>query len=208
MNAKKKCIISIHLIQRKLNTIYLDKSFSEKIKLFILKQYEPNIDISKLKILKKQFGKPYLKYPKLNLNFNVSHCKNVYVMAVINSCNEIGIDIEKMEALGEDFESLVNFCLHPVEKQEFVTSKNPLRCFYKHWVLKEAVLKACGVGLNIDLKKILLRKKNENSYSIFFKQKWNVYFKEIMNSFFLALAYPSVIEPIILLKKIMNVYEK
>ncbi|PKM52555.1 MAG: hypothetical protein CVV02_00010 [Firmicutes bacterium HGW-Firmicutes-7] len=91
-------------------------------------------------------GKPYLKnYP--NIYFNISHCKVGVVCAI--SDNEVGIDIEKVEAF--DLE-LGKYCCSPEELDRILSSNSPEAEFYSLWTKKESFLKLTGEGLNTDLK--------------------------------------------------------
>ena len=84
-----------------------------------------------------------------SLQFNIAHSQNMVVCAVTLE-DEIGVDVEKVEgpivdivnrffAAGEK----VYLSQHPSEKQNKIA--------YQLWTLKEAFVKAKGVGLSLSL---------------------------------------------------------
>jgi len=83
--------------------------------------------------------KPFLT----GIEFNVTHSKNLVVMAV--SRLPIGIDIEFINQ-AFDFEPLLSNCFHPEEINSLKNNPNA-DDFYRLWTRKEAVLKATGEGL-------------------------------------------------------------
>jgi phosphopantetheinyl transferase len=93
--------------------------------------------------LEKTFrGKPFL--PENPLFFNLSHTKNAFLMAFCIR-NEVGVDLEFTEP-NEDFISLSNYAFSPDE--QVILSGNPCaETFLKIWTMKEAYLKATGIGM-------------------------------------------------------------
>lgn len=94
-------------------------------------------------------GKPFFAdhFNHLNLNFNISHSKNLAVYG-ITQANLIGVDIEylrtnlEMLALAKRFFSA----------QEYLAISNlsgntQLNLFFRLWTCKEAYLKAVGLGI-------------------------------------------------------------
>lgn len=91
-------------------------------------------------------GKPYLKNSRMCIS--KSDTKNYIAVAV--SDTDIGIDIEEasrradIQALSSRF-----FCS---EEQEYIASQNDMhRAFLKIWTRKEALLKADGIGIRVEL---------------------------------------------------------
>jgi len=94
-------------------------------------------------------GKPRLQGTGERLRFNLSHCKDVGVLAVAWN-NEVGIDVEQPRRVSPD---VAQRYFSPAELRELSRLEGDqwrdgfLRC----WTRKEALLKAEGVGLRIPL---------------------------------------------------------
>lgn len=96
-----------------------------------------------------QYNRPYLNE---TVDFNIAHSA-AYVICAISKETKVGVDIEKMEAMDvEDFD------MHFSKKESIALkqSKDPMNDFYSIWSQKEAVAKADGRGLGIDLPTIEL----------------------------------------------------
>jgi len=91
---------------------------------------------------KGRFGKPYLS--ETNLFFNVSHSKYAFLLGFCFG-GRIGIDIELLTG-SEDLSSLVHYAFSDAEIQYCNNGENTGR-FAEIWTLKEAFLKAVGVGM-------------------------------------------------------------
>lgn len=96
-------------------------------------------------------GKPELQHPLMSLCYNTSHSGEKIVLAV--STYDVGIDIESFNPRLE-MEPVAGYAfsineLHALEKD---VQKNDL--FYYIWTRKEALLKAQGIGLKMDVKQI------------------------------------------------------
>lgn len=101
------------------------------------------------KIIKDNYGKPYLL--DSNFNFNISHSGNTVVC--IFSKQEIGIDIEEINEI--DY-SLFENVFSSQELAEI--NKEGLDKFYEFWTKKESVIKAIGKGMSIPLTEIEIDK--------------------------------------------------
>jgi 4'-phosphopantetheinyl transferase len=99
-----------------------------------------------------KFGKPKLAAPAeaRGIQFNLSHTRDLLACAV-SAESEVGVDVEwidpaiEIEAIGRHF-------LHEFDRQQLasVPVDRRIECFHQIWVLKEAYLKAHGVGLSRD----------------------------------------------------------
>ncbi|WP_168381004.1 4'-phosphopantetheinyl transferase family protein [Modicisalibacter radicis] len=76
--------------------------------------------------------------------FNVSHAGE-YALIALAPCGEIGIDIERRQP-DADLAALVAWVLSPREQRDHASGKAALP-FIERWVVKEAALKALGVGI-------------------------------------------------------------
>jgi 4'-phosphopantetheinyl transferase len=96
------------------------------------------------------YGKPYVDQPRASryLHFNVSHSDELALVAVSRQ-REVGVDLERARPL-DGIDDLVTRYFAPAER--LVLDRVPpdarLSTFYRYWTLKEAYLKAWGVGLS------------------------------------------------------------
>lgn len=92
--------------------------------------------------LSKNFrGKPYLPDA---VYFNLSHTKKSYIIA-LSSIGEIGVDME-YQIPGKSIRELIEYAFSP-DEQSFIKNEGDENTFLKMWTLKEAYLKATGIGL-------------------------------------------------------------
>lgn len=99
------------------------------------------------------WGKPALcpqRHPALqDLRFNLSHCAGLVAVAVAWA-REVGVDVERLDALSQPGE-LAPSVLGRREQQDWQQIGPDLRAqqhfLMTRWTLKEAVLKAVGLGL-------------------------------------------------------------
>lgn len=86
-------------------------------------------------------GRPYLQQP---VDFNITHAGNMVVCAASTGI-KLGIDLEEVKPLDfSDFHG--QFTAH--EWENIHTDANPLQRFYYYWTIKEAVVKADGIGIS------------------------------------------------------------
>ncbi|MEY3220526.1 MAG: hypothetical protein RIT27_1883 [Pseudomonadota bacterium] len=89
-------------------------------------------------------GRPYLKNQP---NFNLSHTDH-WVVCALTEKGKIGIDLEKIKML--NYQGLLKRFFNAQEQALFQTEKG----FFEGWTRKEAILKAQGCGLRVELKQI------------------------------------------------------
>lgn len=77
--------------------------------------------------------------------FNLSHSGHA-AAAVLADGGMLGIDLEQRRA-GRDWRGVANHYYTPAEQAWLDRQSDPEAAFYMLWVLREAVLKACGSGL-------------------------------------------------------------
>lgn len=91
-----------------------------------------------------EHNKPALDYPRVNLQFNLSHSDEQLLIAVTLD-HAIGIDIEKIK---KTFNPGIVSRFFSVREQTALTQANdPASFFYQIWSRKEAIIKALGKGL-------------------------------------------------------------
>ncbi|OQS40185.1 hypothetical protein B0T45_10850 [Chromobacterium haemolyticum] len=90
-----------------------------------------------------EHGKPVLAWPGVPA-FNVSH-SGAYALIAIARGGQVGVDIETVQPM-RDVPALAEQTLLPVEL-ELCGHGRDVGAFFQLWTIKEAVLKAWGVGI-------------------------------------------------------------
>jgi 4'-phosphopantetheinyl transferase len=98
------------------------------------------------------FGKPYVDGSLCQ--FNISHSSDSLAIAV--SLSQVGVDIERKRYVNPH--QLARACMSEAERADLSLMSEPaaLEYFFRIWTAKEALLKAAGLGLQIDPKQISL----------------------------------------------------
>jgi len=107
-----------------------------------------NVTPTDLVFAKHEYGKPYL----LNhtLHFNHSHSQQYYALALSERVKDIGIDVEELDRKVR-LDSLAQHAFHPDEYAIWQSLDQDREYWFKVWTTKEAVLKASGLGIRLDL---------------------------------------------------------
>jgi len=103
------------------------------------------------------FGKLYVDGS--NIFFNISHTNKSFILA-FSTLGRVGIDIEKLNG-NEDIPSLLQYAFSENEVS-YCKNANLNQRFAEVWTLKEAFLKAVGVGLLSKLTLISVKGASEN----------------------------------------------
>ena len=120
----------------------------------LLEKYLKNIQKEELLFDRTKYGKPYLcdLINLHNIKFNLSHSYD-YIVYAFTKNNNVGVDIEfiNRDIVIEDI--IENSCSEQ-EKLLLNDLNKDDKCntFYKFWVIKEAIVKAMGVGMSFDLR--------------------------------------------------------
>jgi len=110
------------------------------------------LPVSDQQVVRTNFGKPYLNdYP--DFSFNHSHSQNFYALATSRNVQNLGIDIEELSRKVR-FEALAQHAFHPEELKHWKTLAYDPEYWFKVWTIKEAVLKASGLGIRINLNEL------------------------------------------------------
>ena len=111
-----------------------------------------NHPIQSLDFTTTEYGKPYLNdYP--DFSFNHSHSQNFYALATSKQVQNLGIDIEELNRKVR-FEALAQHAFHPQELKKWQVLDYDPEYWFKVWTTKEAVLKASGLGIRINLNEL------------------------------------------------------
>jgi 4'-phosphopantetheinyl transferase len=92
-------------------------------------------------------GKPYL--PGSRLSFNLSHCRELVAVAVTDEA-ALGVDVEAVDARHATAE-VARRVYGPRELADLAAHPQPVERFFERWTVKEAWVKATGVGLTDEL---------------------------------------------------------
>jgi 4'-phosphopantetheinyl transferase len=102
-----------------------------------------------------EYGKPALMAGQttLPLQFNVSHTEGMIVCAVVLT-HDIGVDVECLQKKHAVLK-LANYCFAPQEYNDVasLSADKQSKRFFEYWTLKEAYIKARGMGLALPLDK-------------------------------------------------------
>lgn len=110
------------------------------------------LPVSDQQVVRTNFGKPYLNdYP--DFSFNHSHSQNFYALATSKQVQNLGIDIEELSRKVR-FEALAQHAFHPEELKNWQVLDYDPEYWFKVWTTKEAVLKASGLGIRINLNEL------------------------------------------------------
>lgn len=95
-------------------------------------------------------GKPRLE-PSRGVAFNMSHSGGVVLIGFARGL-EIGVDVEALRPVHER-DAIVARYFHPDEAVDFarIHPAEAQNAFFRCWSRKEAVVKALGVGMSLDL---------------------------------------------------------
>lgn len=106
-------------------------------------------------------GKPFLANVNVPIKFNLSHCKNIAVLAIALQ-DEIGVDIESISRNSSQ-RAIAERYFHPQELAQLATLDDVKHndYFFRLWTLKEAFFKATGDGISAGLDKAAFHLKGE-----------------------------------------------
>jgi 4'-phosphopantetheinyl transferase len=185
---------------KKANTFYFERDqkayrISHACLRFIISQYL-NASPTEHLFKKHRLGKPALTTEALS--FNLSHSKTHFAVA-IHAQHPVGVDIESM-AREKDTHAIAQRFFHP-EEYKWLDAKDPAT-FYRLWTCKEAILKAIGCGLSMQLKQCVIRFVDDNNACVCFKDTehqnpaiiWNIRSFQIDHNQYLSVAYPKQVK--------------
>ena len=97
-------------------------------------------------------GKPYL-LDQPSFYFNHSHSQNYYALATSERMQDLGVDVEELSRKVR-FEALAKHAFHVEELRVWQQYDQDKAYWFKVWTTKEAVLKAAGLGVRLNLKEL------------------------------------------------------
>lgn len=99
-------------------------------------------------IVEEERGKPALRTGEIE--FNVSHSHQLIAIALAGGA--VGIDIERIRPMGAEAMGIARAHFSPAEIERLEAAPDGDDAFFAIWTAKEAVVKAAGGGLSIDLR--------------------------------------------------------
>ena len=94
-------------------------------------------------------GRPEIDEPGATLHFNIAHSAGLVVCALAEG-REVGVDVEDLERRPKDRAIVRRYC-SPAEAGDVEAQPDWHRRFLTYWTLKEAYLKARGLGVSVHL---------------------------------------------------------
>ncbi len=120
-----------------------------------LSRYYP-VEPDKWKFSKNSYGKPQVSHPKLKLTtrFNLSHAKGLIICGMARGV-DIGVDVEDTQRTTRAaFNRLASyFSEQEISDLGKLPAEQQYQRFFDYWTLKEAYIKARGMGLALPLGK-------------------------------------------------------
>lgn len=138
-----------------------------------LSQYDGMTDPRDWRFTYATEGRPFIQSPQKELYFSLSHTKG-FSVCLVAPFPEIGIDVESTEGL-KDIDAIARHFFSPQENIQIESSKDRHQTFYKFWTLKEAYLKAKGIGITIPLNSFHfeLEKDTIRLYDLKAREDWS-----------------------------------
>lgn len=166
----------------------------------VLSQYVEKPAPAQWRFIHNDYGKPAID-PAQNepgLYFNLSHSGEKLVLA-ISKFESIGVDIENADKPRRVIRIADRFFSQPEVEDLMTLHKTQRLCrFYQLWTLKEAYIKACGLGLAIPLQQFSYSFPGPRQIEISFAAAraddellWQVWQFDIPDNYQLALAVKS-----------------
>ncbi|USA53193.1 4'-phosphopantetheinyl transferase superfamily protein [Acinetobacter sp. C32I] len=105
-------------------------------------------DVETLSFSRHEHGKPFLSSHALH--FNHTHSQQYYALAMSERVKDLGIDVEELDRKVR-FDALAQHAFHAEEYQTWLQQDQDPEYWLRVWTTKEAVLKASGLGIRLDL---------------------------------------------------------
>lgn len=134
----------------------LEQQISRQLRRQLLADYV-GLAAEHLVFIKNEYGKPYLKQFNLlslaPIEFSQSHCVDQFALVMNKQGIAVGIDIEaKTRTI--PLQPLAQRILTPHELMRFEQAVDPSTFLLRQWTIKEAVLKASGLGIRLNLNEL------------------------------------------------------
>lgn len=114
------------------------------------------------------YGKPYVVGQKIA--FNHSHSSDLSALFISDELQDIGIDIEQLQRKVR-FEAMAQHCFHDDEYQIWQQQGKTANHWFKIWTVKEAVLKASGLGIRMNLNELNTQIQQDTQQGMIYHEK-------------------------------------
>lgn len=148
-------------------------------------------------------GRPDIGWPAPPVSFNVAHSGNVVVCAIAEG-TQVGIDVEDRTRAALDRALVHRYCspeeAHDIESHGAGWQDR----FLKYWTLKEAYLKATGLGIAVHLADLSFAIGHGDAVSVEFRASlsgtdpnWTFDLRQLSDAYYVAMAasVPSTAQP-------------
>lgn len=134
-------------------------------------------------IRKGKHGKPFIE-AHTDIKINLSHCKELAVCAVGE--NTVGVDCEKIRNVRS---GVVRRAFTESEAIEIENAADPDLTFTRLWTLKEAFVKALGIGVSYPMKNSEFFIEDNTHNNIIYTNVTGAYFRQwvIQNKYVISL---------------------
>ena len=113
------------------------------------------------------YGKPRLsnRPDGHDPRFNLSHTPGLVAVAVSDGI-ELGLDVEALDPAHADLDTADAFA-HPVERRALDPgAADFVAAFYRLWTRKEALAKATGLGLALDVRRLIFAEEIDGAWDV------------------------------------------
>lgn len=133
----------------------------------VLSRYAP-VTPENWRFVNNAYGKPTIANPGYEwLRFNLSHTGGRVACAVARN-RAVGVDVEQHKPLG-DLPSLCRYAFSPLEAEDVLSARLPgeqEQRFFSYWTLKEAYIKARGMGLSLPLQQFSFVREGQQGWRL------------------------------------------
>jgi 4'-phosphopantetheinyl transferase len=111
-----------------------------------------NFSPDKIHFNKNKYGKPSVINPVVKCNFNISHSGDDVIL-IFDRDRAVGIDIENFRSFNKRDLSILEgvYSAGELKRYRALAKQDQFEFFCSTWVVKEAILKALGIGITIEL---------------------------------------------------------
>ena len=130
-----------------------------------------NIKPQDVQFDRSETGKPTIRVAQnpLNIQFNLTHTRGL-AACVVSLDNVCGIDAEQIKQRNQDGIAKRMYSDTEYRELKTLTGQEYLEYFYTRWTLREAYVKARGLGMSFPTKNICFKNK-DNHVSVDFETK-------------------------------------
>jgi 4'-phosphopantetheinyl transferase len=163
--------------------------FAHGLLRFALSSFATEVEPSDWCFVANRYGRPSIATPALarTVHFSLSHTEGCVACAVSN-CEAVGVDVEEIQERRSLFSiARSNFSLEEIDALRVLRPRDLIDRFFDYWTLKEAYLKARGIGICLPLNQFSILISSDHKIGIRFTpgiaddpQRWH--FKKISPS--------------------------